>query len=238
MREVTIACVQMQVELNRMEDNLVKMSEWIEKIAVAQKVDLIVFPELATTGYECGVRFTDFAQRVPGPSANLIAQRASEFGVYIAFGLPTKEKVESILFNSLVLVGPDGEILAEYRKVHLKGEERMAFRSGFKYVTVETDFGVLGLLHGYDLAFPEAARSLALEGAELLIVGANWEKPGAEEWRTVIRDIGAPVGTPFVERVPEPKHTPYAHQAESLRVYLVGEWQLATKLITLPEEAV
>ena len=62
--------------------------------------------------------------------------------------------------------------------------------------------------------------------------------PADEEWRTVIRDIGAPVGTPFVERVPEPKHTPYAHQAESLRVYLVGEWQLATKLITLPEEAV
>ncbi|HKZ85401.1 MAG TPA: carbon-nitrogen hydrolase family protein [Anaerolineae bacterium] len=186
MREVTIACVQMQVELNRMEDNLVKMSEWIEKIAVAQKVDLIVFPELATTGYECGVRFTDFAQRVPGPSANLIAQRASEFGVYVAFGLPSKEKVESVLYNSAVLVGPDGDLVGEYRKVHLKGEERLAFRNGFRFPVLEADFGNVGLMIGWDVAFPEAARTYALDGADLLIVCANWEKPNVEEWRTYV----------------------------------------------------
>jgi predicted amidohydrolase len=186
MREVTIACVQMQVELNRMEDNLVKMSEWIEKIAVAQKVDLIVFPELATTGYECGVRFTDFAQRVPGPSVNLIAQRASEFGVYVAFGLPSKEKVESVLYNSAVLVGPDGDLAGEYRKVHLKGEERLAFRNGFRFSVLEADFGNVGLMIGWDVAFPEAARAYALDGADLLIVCANWEKPNVEEWRTYV----------------------------------------------------
>ena len=54
--------------------------------------------------------------------------------------------------------------------------------------------------------------------------------PGAEEWRTVIRDIGAPTGTPYVERVPEPRHTPYQHRVEPLRVYLVGEWQLQPEL--------
>src|SRR3990172_8715905 len=148
MREVTIACVQMQVELNKMEDNLVKMSEWIEKIALAQKVDLIVFPELATTGYECGVRFTDFAQRVPGPSVNLIAQRASEFGVYVTFGLASKEKVESVLYNSAVLVGPDGDLAGEYSKVHLKGEEKLAFRNGFKFPVLVAAFGNIGLMIG------------------------------------------------------------------------------------------
>jgi len=186
MREVTIACVQMQVELNRMEHNLAKMSEWIEKIAVAQKVDLIVFPELATTGYECGVRFTDFAQRVPGPSVNLIAQRASEFGVYVVFGLPAKEKVESVLYNSAVMVGPDGDLVGEYRKVHLKGEERLAFRNGFRFPVIEADFGNAGLMIGWDVAFPEAARTYTLDGADLLIVCANWEKPNAEEWRTYV----------------------------------------------------
>ncbi|MBI4769606.1 MAG: carbon-nitrogen hydrolase family protein, partial [Chloroflexi bacterium] len=184
---VTIAAVQMKPALGEVEDNLVKMSDLIAAICGQQKVDLIVFPELCTTGAELGVRFTELAQRVPGPSVNLIAQRASEFGVYVAFGLPAKEKVESILFNSLVLVGPDGELLGEYRKIHLKGEERMAFRSGLKYFIVETDFGIVGMLHGYDVAFPEAARSLALDGAELILVGANWEKPHADEWRTYVR---------------------------------------------------
>lgn len=186
MRELTIATVQMFPKLGEMEDNLVKMSDFIAKIAGQQKVDLIVFPELCTTGYECGVRFTDLAQRVPGATVNVMAQRAQEFGVHIAFGLPTKEKVESILFNAAVLIGPDGEVIGEYRKVHLKGEERMAFRPGFRYMTLETELGVVGLMLGYDLAFPEVARCLALEGAELLVVCANWEQPHAEEWRTYV----------------------------------------------------
>jgi len=186
MREVTIATVQMKPKLGETEENLIKMSDLVAKIAGQQKVDLIVFPELITTGYECGVRFTDLAQRVPGSTVNVMAQRAQEFGVHIAFGLPTKEKVESILFNSAVLIGPDGELVGEYRKVHLKGEERMAFRSGFRYLAFECQFGIVGLLLGYDLAFPESARSLALEGAELLVVCANWEKPHRDEWRTYV----------------------------------------------------
>jgi predicted amidohydrolase len=184
MREVTVATVQMKPKLGEPEDNLEKMSDLVAKVAGQQRVDLIVFPELITTGYECGVRFTDLAQRVPGVSVNVMAQRAQEFGVHIAFGLPTKEKVESIIFNSLVLLGPDGELIGDYRKVHLKGEERMAFRPGYRFLTFECQFGIVGLLSGYDLAFPEAARSLALEGAELLICCANWEKPHADEWRT------------------------------------------------------
>jgi predicted amidohydrolase len=186
MREVTVATVQMKPRLGETEANLEHMSDLVARTAGQQKVDLIVFPELITTGYECGVRFTDLAQRIQGVSVNVMAQRAQEFGVHIAFGLPSKEKVESIIFNSLVLLGPDGELIGEYRKVHLKGEERMAFRAGYRYLTFECQFGVVGLLSGYDLAFPEAARSLALEGAELLVVCANWEKPHRDEWRTYV----------------------------------------------------
>ena len=162
MREVTVAVVQMKPKLGEIESNLEKMSDLIAKIAGQQKVDLIVFPELITTGYECGVRFTDLAQRVPGVAVNVMAQRAQEFGVHIAFGLPSKEKVESIIFNSAVMIGPDGELIGDYRKVHLKGEERMEFRAGYRYQIFECQFGLVGLLLGYDLAFPEAARSLAL----------------------------------------------------------------------------
>jgi predicted amidohydrolase len=124
---------------------------------------------------------------VPGPTINLMAQRANEYGVYIAFGMATKERVESVLYNSAVLVGPEGELLEVYNKVHLRGEERMAFREGFKLPVIETEVGSIGLMIGYDLAFPEVARSLALDGAEILCVCANWEAAQIDEWKTYTR---------------------------------------------------
>lgn len=187
MREITVATVQMKPALGELEDNLVKMSDFVSKIASQQKVDLIVFPELVTSGYELGVRFTELAQRIPGPSVNVLAQRAAEYGVYIAFGMAAKERVESVLYNSAVLVGPDGELVGSYNKIHLRGEERMAFREGFRLPVFETEFGVMGLMLGWDLAFPEVARALTLDGAELLAVMANWEADQMEEWRTYVR---------------------------------------------------
>ncbi len=186
MREITVATVQMQPELGQMEDNLVKMSEFITRVATEQPVDLIIFPELVTTGYEAGPRFPELAQQVPGPTVNLIAQRASEMGVHIAFGMVSKEKVESIIYNTAILVGPDGDLIGQYNKVHLRGEERIAFRPGHRLSVFETAFGTVGMMIGWDLAFPEVARSLVLEGAELLVECANWEQPHADEWRAYL----------------------------------------------------
>lgn len=187
MREVTVAVVQMSPRLGEAEDNLVRMSEMIAKIAASQKVDLIVFPELVTSGTELGLRFTDLAQRVPGPTINMIAKRANEYGVYVAFGMVTKERVESVLYNSAILIGPEGDLVDVYNKVHLRGEERMAFREGFKLPVIETEIGSIGLMIGYDLAFPEVARSLVLDGAEIICVLANWEAAQVDEWKTFLR---------------------------------------------------
>jgi len=187
MREVTVAVVQMKPRLGEAEENLVKMSEMISKIASQQKVDLIVFPELITSGNELGLRFTELAQRVPGATVNLISQRANEHGVYVAFGMVTKEKVESVLYNSGVMVGPEGELLEVYNKIHLRGEERMAFREGYRMPVIETEVGNIGLMVGYDLAFPEVARSLVLDGAEILCCIANWEAAQIDEWKTYLR---------------------------------------------------
>jgi predicted amidohydrolase len=187
MREITIAAVQVKPELGEVEDNLVKMSDFVSKIASQQKVDLILFPELATSGYELGVRFTEVAQIIPGPTVNLLAQRAQEFGVFIGFGMVAKEKVESIIYDAAVLVGPDGELVGEYQKIHLKGEERMAFREGYKLPIFETEIGTFGFMLGWDLAFPEVARSLALDGAEMLCVLANWEADEIDEWKTYLK---------------------------------------------------
>lgn len=187
MREVTVAIVQMKPLLGEPEENLVKMSEWIGKIASQQKVDLIVFPELITSGSELGLRFTEIAQRIPGPTVNLIAQRANDYGIFVAFGMVSKERVESVLYNTAVLVGPDGELIETYNKVHLRGEERMAFREGYKIPVAETEIGTIGLMLGYDLAYPEVARAMALEGADIICSMANWEAANIDEWKTYVR---------------------------------------------------
>ncbi|MFW5772821.1 MAG: carbon-nitrogen hydrolase family protein [Phototrophicaceae bacterium] len=187
MREISIALVQMKPRLGEAEENLVKMSEMIARIASRQKIDLIVFPELVTSGTELGLRFTELAQRVPGPTVNLISQRANEHGVFVAFGMVTKERVESVLYNSSILIGPDGDLIDVYNKVHLRGEERMAFREGFKLPVSQTEIGNIGMMLGYDLAFPEVARSLSLDGAELLLVMGNWEASSIDEWKTYLR---------------------------------------------------
>lgn len=188
MREITVATVQMKPELGNVGNNLVKMSDFVSDIVSEQKVDLIVFPELAISGYELGVQFTELAQRVPGAAVNLLAQRAADAGVYLAFGMPTKEKVESILYNSAVLLGPSGDLLGVYHKIHLRGEERMAFREGFKMPIFDTgEIGRLGLMIGWDLAFPEVARVMALEGADLLCCLGSWEQQHIDEWRTYVR---------------------------------------------------
>lgn len=186
MREVTVAVVQMQPHLADVQSNLARMSEFIEEICLQQKTDLILFPELIVTGYECGVQFTELAERDSGPIVNYIAQQASAFSTHVAFGMVLKERVESILYDAAVLIGPDGELIGDYRKVHLQDEERLAFRPGYRYRTFECAFGNIGLLLGWDLAFPEAARSLALDGAEILCVLASWKQPHIDEWQTYL----------------------------------------------------
>jgi predicted amidohydrolase len=174
----------MAPKLGDVEANLERMGKWVEDICREQKTDLIVFPELATTGYECGVRFADLAEHINGHTVNYLAERAADFRVHVAFGMVEKQRVESVVYNTAVLIDAQGEVNSTYRKVHLRGEERLAFRPGFRFGLSETAFGVVGLLLGWDLAFPEAARSLAMQGAELLCVCANWERPHAQAWRT------------------------------------------------------
>jgi predicted amidohydrolase len=97
--------------------------------------------------------------------------------------MPVKEKVESILFNGAVVIGPDGELLGDYRKLHLQGEERLAFRPGYRTPIFETEFGGLGVMIGWDMAFPEVARGLALDGADLIVAPSAWMSDQMEPWR-------------------------------------------------------
>ena len=185
-REITVALVQMAPALANPEANLRKMGDFFERICGEQNTDLIIFTELSYTGSELGLRATDLAERVPGHATNYLAKRANDFNTHIVFGLVIKEKVESILYNGIVCLGPEGDVAGDYRKVHLLGEERQVYRNGFRFITVEAEWGRFGLSIGHDLAFPETARSLTLEGTELMVVSANWEEQYAESWRAHI----------------------------------------------------
>jgi predicted amidohydrolase len=187
MRQVSVAIAQFQPRLNDVHKNLERMSDIIDHICAAQKVNLIVFPELATTGYECGVRFAEFAEAVPGYTVETLGAQCARYETYLAFGMVVKHKVESVVYDAALLLGPDGAPVGQYHKVHLKPEERPIFRGGFRFPVFHTTFGTLGLLLGWDVAFPEAARVLALEGAEMLVVPASWETPAIAEWQTYLR---------------------------------------------------
>jgi predicted amidohydrolase len=182
-RNVTIALVQMQPALANPEANLSKMGDFVERICSEQETQLVVFPELSYTGAELGLRATDLAERVPGHAVNYLAKRAKDFNTHIVLGMVVKEKVESILYNSLVCIAPEGDIAGVYHKVHLLGEERQVYRNGFRFLTVEADWGRFGVTAGDDLVFPEAARALTLDGAELVTVSANWDAPYHDSWR-------------------------------------------------------
>ena len=108
-REITVALVQMIPTLGEIETNLRRMNDFVDRICQEQPVDLIVFPELATTGYECGPRFTELAEYVPGHSVNYMAKRAKDYNVHIAFGMVLKERVREHPLQRRVLVGPEGE---------------------------------------------------------------------------------------------------------------------------------
>ncbi len=186
MRKVNVALAQTVPVLNEVDRNLVAMAKLVEQTSLRQKIDLFVFPELSTTGYECGVRFADLADRVEGRTVESIAELAARYDTCIAFGMAERQKMESVVYSSGVLIDQQGEVVVAQQEVHLKAEQRLVFRPGFRLSVGKTRFGQVGLLVGWDLAFPEAARSLALDGAELLCVLGSWERPFAHAWRSLI----------------------------------------------------
>ena len=186
MREIYVAIAQFHPRLGEPNANIDRMGDIIDHICAAQKVNLIVFPELATTGYECGVKFTELAEQIPGFTIEALGMRAQKYETYIAFGMVVKHKVESVVYDGAILLAPDGQVAGQYHKVHLKPEERPIFRGGFKFPILETSFGMVGLMLGYDMAFPEAARSMAIDGAELIVVPACWENASIAEWKTYL----------------------------------------------------
>lgn len=143
--------------------------------------DLVVLPELALTGYLFRDRehALSLAETVEGRTTETLAHICASGGLHLVCGLA--ERDGDRLYNSAVLVGPDGPV-ATYRKVHLFRDEKRIFDAGAEGFGVHEVSGVrVGMLVCFDWIYPEAARSLALAGADVIAHPANLVLPFAQD---------------------------------------------------------
>jgi 5-aminopentanamidase len=171
---IKVAMAQIDPQLMQMEVNLLKMEAFIET-AARQGTQMVVFPECALSGYVFRSRSEaiPYAETVPGPATERIALLCRKHNLQVVFGLLEKEG--DCLYNCAVLLGPQG-LIGRYRKVHLPylGVDRYLDRGNEPIRVLSTPIGKIGLLICYDINFPEAVRSLALQGTEMLILPTNW----------------------------------------------------------------
>ena len=167
------AVVQSNPRIENKAYNLAKILETMETAAV-NGAKLIAFTEAELTGY-C---FNDYheaeiyAEEVPGPSTEIIIKKAREHDIYVVVGL--LEHLQDKLFNTTVLIGPEG-IIGKYRKTHqiYIGADRFTEKGDIPYTVFSTPIGNIGLIICYDLLFPEASRALALQGADIIVDSTN-----------------------------------------------------------------
>ncbi len=146
-------------------DNCVQFEPLIAE-AAQQKADLVVLPETLTY-YGLGKTYVDCAEAIPGPSTNYFGELAKKHNLYIVAGL--LERDQHLVYNVAVLLGPDGKIAGKYRKVALpRGEIAGGIAPGNEYPVFNTRFGKLGMMVCYDGFFPEVARQLTSNGAEVI----------------------------------------------------------------------
>jgi predicted amidohydrolase len=169
-----IAGVQMDCKLGEVAHNLGVVREQLRP-AVDRGARLVVYPECALTGYA----FTSkeealpFAQPIPGPATDALADDCRALGAYAVVGL--LERSGEDLFNACVLVGPDG-VVGSYRKIHLPvlGVDRFATPGDRPFAVQEIDGLRVGMNICFDGSFPESSRILTLLGADLIVLPTNW----------------------------------------------------------------
>lgn len=162
------------------------MADFVEREA-AKGAELVVFPELASTGYVNSASDSEFAERlyaqsekVPGPTTELLGEVAARTGTHVVVGVsqlhPT---IPHVLYNSAVLLGPDGDILGVHHKVHACLDEKNYYIAGNTVEVHQTALGQIALNICYDVRFPELARVQTLRGAEIVVsIWASSVQPG------------------------------------------------------------
>ena len=195
-------------------DNMMRLAKGIEDLA-KRGAELIVLQELHNSLYFCQVEDVnnfDLAEPIPGPSTGFYGELARQFGVVIVTSLFEK-RAAGLYHNTAVVIEKDGTIAGKYRKMHIPDDpayyEKFYFTPGdLGFHPIETSVGKLGVLVCWDQWYPEAARLMALQGAEMLIyptaIGyAEEDTPDEQQrqreaWTTVMRGHAVANGLPVI----------------------------------------
>ncbi|EAS51278.1 putative hydratase [Aurantimonas manganoxydans SI85-9A1] len=177
---IQISCAQFEPRIGEVERNVEASLKLIAEAADSGS-RLIVLPELCNSGYVLESREEAYALSEDVATGSSIARWASlaaERGLYIVAGFLERDGIK--LYNSAIVIGPDG-VIGTYRKNHLWADEALYFERGdLGFPVFHTPFGRVGVLICYDGWFPEAWRILALQGADIVCVPTNWV-PMAEQ---------------------------------------------------------
>lgn len=213
MNTLKVALVQHGCTADR-EENIRKSSDGIRR-AAAQGAQLVVLPELHCGLYFCVTEETacfDQAETIPGPSTERFGALARELGIVIVTSLFEK-RAPGLYHNTAVVLEKDGCIAGKYRKMHIPDDpgyyEKFYFTPGdLGFTPIDTSVGRLGVLVCWDQWYPEAARLMAMAGAELLIyptaIGYDPNDTGQEQarqrdaWITIQRGHAVANGIPVV----------------------------------------
>ena len=176
MKEFIAACVQISITPNEVHTNIDKGVAWLEKAVLEHEAELVVFPETVTTGYETDLNadeLWDLVDEAPGVITQKIQEAAKQLGVYVVWPSYRRGSERGMVYNSAILIGPQGEIVGIYDKTHPAPWERRVnggwVEIGTRADVYETPLGNIGMIICYDGDFPELSRLLAVKGAEIIV---------------------------------------------------------------------
>ena len=181
-----ISLAQMDISLGKPDENLAKARQMTER-AAKQSADIIIFPELWSTGYDLENAAAYSTPINRGAFAEM-SSLAGEHDIHV-LGSCLSLLGPDRFGNTAVFFGPDGEILGEYTKTHLFRlmDEHRYLSAGDHLTIVETRWGKTGLSICYDLRFPELFRAYALADTRIIFLAAEWPHPRLGHWRTLLR---------------------------------------------------
>ncbi|MGI9211822.1 MAG: carbon-nitrogen hydrolase, partial [Methylococcaceae bacterium] len=211
---IKVAFVQQSCHLATAVDNLA-VSETGIREAASLGADLVILPELHTGPYFCQIESTpyfDWAEPIPGPSCKKLGALALELGIVIVGSL-FERRAPGLYHNTAVIMDKDGSLAGIYRKMHIPDDpgyyEKFYFTPGdIGFSPVETSLGRLGVLVCWDQWYPEAARLMAMAGADMLIypTAIGWDLASdddektrqLEAWITIQRGHAVANGLPVI----------------------------------------
>lgn len=181
------AIIQMNIKVGDVAHNTNTLqTKLMEAVSGEVKPDVVIFPEMWNTGYAL-TEIDQLADENGQQTIELLSRFAKQHKINIVAGSVAQKK-EGGVYNTIFAFDREGQLINDYSKLHLFRlmDEEKYLQAGDKLGLLEIDGVQAGMLICYDIRFPELARSLALQGARVLFVPAQWPKPRLQHWRTLL----------------------------------------------------